>query len=184
MKPFTLTHQPQRVAQGTLSWTRTGGLCSSLQTSPPHSLCGCRVLEPREGENTVAAYFLPPLGALGAASLQGLGCSDSDPHLPASQPSELLLPPPAPIPRKTKIDTSKIALLRQWAVGMDHSLLGRGCCLVYCRILSSIPDLCPLVPVAPSSAPSYNHQKCSQMWPNVPWGTKSPTENPVPTGLP
>lgn len=93
---LTLTHQPHRVIQGTPSWAEDpgGGLetCDIL-SKPPHALPGCRVLEPREGGNTVAVTFPPP-GALGASSLQGLGCSDSNPGLPASQPSER--PPPNP----------------------------------------------------------------------------------------
>lgn len=87
---LTLTHQPHRVIHGTPFWAEDpgGGLetCDIL-SKPPHALRVWRVLEPRDGENTVAVTFPPP-GALGAASLQSLGCSDSNPGLSASQPSE------------------------------------------------------------------------------------------------
>lgn len=106
VEPLTLTHQPHRVIQGTPSWAEGpgGGLeACDILSKPPHALPGWRVLEPREGENTVAVTFPPP-GALGAASLQGLGCSDSIlAFLPLSLVSAL---PPTP--------TSKTTRLQHW----------------------------------------------------------------------
>lgn len=51
MEPLTLTHQPHRVIQGTLSWALDpGGGLETYDTlsKPPHALHGWRVLEPEK----------------------------------------------------------------------------------------------------------------------------------------